>query len=116
MRTVDIVVETVEGGDDNVGGETHQEGLHVVQFVDLTSATTVRVQSSHSPSERTAGLTELSMVSLLGAGEKEAVLQVGVVTGDGVLEVGVAVGSGDRLLVLGLLVVGDAKVLVGSSG
>jgi len=115
LRAMDIVVETVKSSDDDVGRETHQEALHVVQFVDLTSATTMCVQGSHSPSERTTGLSELSMMFLLCTGEQKAVLQVWVVASDGVLEARVAVGGGDRLLVLSLLVVGDAEVLVASS-
>ena len=114
LRAMDIVVETVKSSDDDVGRETHQEALHVVQFVDLTSATTMCVQGSHSPSERTTGLSELSMMLLLCAGEQKAVLQVWVVASDGVLEARVAVGGGDRLLVLSLLVIGDAEVLVAS--
>jgi hypothetical protein len=58
---VDVVVETVEGTDDNHGRNTLGDDDHVVQLVGSAGAGWVVTEGAHSPAQRTALLEKLSM-------------------------------------------------------
>jgi hypothetical protein len=62
---VDIVVETVEGTADDVGGDALGYKLQVVQFVDLTGTHGVVTEDAQSPGKRTGSLHKLFVQTLL---------------------------------------------------
>ena len=66
LRSVDVVVHTVEGTDDDHGGETlEEEDAHVLELIDLASAHGVVVKRAHGPSEGTAALAKFGVEALL---------------------------------------------------
>lgn len=121
LSSVDVVVETVEEGDDDHGGEALGEGLDVVPLVDLAGAHGVRVKSAHGPAHGAALGAEVGVMAFLSLGDElflgllagfdlggmllvvglgdDASLGVGGLAGGG--------GGGGRLILLDDGVVGD---------
>ena len=78
---VDVIVDTVEEGDGDHGGDTLEEDLHVLEFVDLTGTHGVIVQGSHGPAERALLQAEFGMEPLLSFSHALLVGQIGVLVG-----------------------------------
>ena len=62
---VDVVVQTVEGAADDVGGNSFRDDLDVVQLVDLAGTEGVVAEGAQSPGQRTGALHELLVQALL---------------------------------------------------
>ena len=75
---MNIVVKTVGEHDDNVSGETSDNGLQVVELVDRTSTHRVLVDDAHSPAQRAPLSPQLSVVLPLGFLEKSVVVSIGI--------------------------------------
>lgn len=93
LSAMDIIVESVEEGNDNIGWETDAESAEVVKFIDGTGTHWVVVDKTHSPSEGTLVSAELSVVLQFGALEEELVLSLWVLTGNGVFHFGESAGG-----------------------
>lgn len=124
LSLVDIVVHTVESSDDDHGGETDAEGLEVMKLVNGTGTHGVLVKSAHGPAERTALLTELSVVTFTCLGEKNLVVGLGVLRERQVAlgvdvataESGLVSDGGDGLLIGSLASIGSLLGVVGLRG
>jgi hypothetical protein len=88
LSLVDVVVETVEEANNDTSGDTLQDCLHVVDLVDGTSTHLVLVESTHSPTDRTAFLTEISVVLVTSLLEHASVCHSGVLVVDTVSALG----------------------------
>lgn len=118
---VDVVVQSVEGSADDVGGDTLEDDLHVVEFVDLAGAEGVVAEGAQGPGERALALHELLVQALLGelvellvrqglAGDLALDLVEGLLVLDHLLADG-DVGLGARVLNEGLVIVLDHGVV-----
>lgn len=77
LGSVDVVVGTIESGDDNHGGNALEEGNQVVSLVDGAGAHGVLVEEAHGPAEKTLLLAQLGVVTLLGLLDELLVLDLG---------------------------------------
>lgn len=93
LRGVDVIVGTVEEGDDDLGGDALDDGDEVVGLVDGAGAELVVVQGAHGPAEGAAGLAEVGVVGVAGVAEELLVFLVGVLEGRDAL---LLVGGGGR--------------------
>jgi len=65
LGSVDVVVSTVEESDNDLSGDTLDDGDQVVSLVDRSGTDGVGVKSSHGPAERSLALAEVRVVKLL---------------------------------------------------
>lgn len=63
LRSVDVVVETVQQTADDHGRDALEESAHVAPLIDLTRAHGVITQESHGPTQRAAALQQLLLVA-----------------------------------------------------
>lgn len=66
LRSVDIVVHTVQQADGDHGGDALKEDLHVLQLVDLTGAHRVVAEGTHRPSKGSSLLEESRVQAGIG--------------------------------------------------
>lgn len=112
LSLVNIVVKTVQKGDDRVGREAPDDGLDIVLLIDGTGTKRVLVESTHGPAERTTGLAERGVVTLSSISEHLLITDVR----DLILDLGGFCrenGILGRLLLAGLTVDG---LLLGGAG
>jgi hypothetical protein len=88
LSLVNVVVEAVEEAYNDTSGNALQDCLHVVNLVDGTSTHLVLVESTHSPTDRTAFLTEISVVLVTSFLEHASVGDSGILVGDAVSALG----------------------------
>lgn len=69
LRGVNVVVNTVHEPDDDLGGDSLEDGFNVVELVDGTRTSSVGVQVSHGPSEGTLVSSHLDVETFLRSGE-----------------------------------------------
>jgi hypothetical protein len=92
LSLVDIVVHTVETGDDNIGGEAVAEGSKIVALIDGTGAHGVPVDEAHSPAKGALLLSQLGVMLLASLLEEVFVLGIGILVVETTLD---ASGSAD---------------------
>ena len=96
LGSVDVIVGTVEEGNNDLGGDALEEGDKVVDLVEGASAELVTVEGTHGPAKRAASLAEVGVVALLGVLQELLVLSVGVLPLGGTLLLVVRGIGGDR--------------------
>lgn len=82
LGRVDVVVGSVEEGDDNLRGNAFHQGNEVVGFVDGSRSQSVLVKIAHGPAEGTLGLSQVGVVAIPGIPEELLVLGVRIFGGD----------------------------------
>ena len=70
LRGVDVVVYSVEGADDEHGGDTLQGDEHVLLLVDLARLDLVLMEVAHGPAEGSLLGAELGVEALLALGDE----------------------------------------------
>lgn len=97
LSGVDVVVETVHEGDNDVGRKTLEVGNHVVLLVDGTSTDGVLVEGAHSPADGTSLLAEGSVVTVESLSHQNLVIGLSTL------------GNRERLLAVGKVGVGGGR-------
>lgn len=113
LGSVDVVVGTIESGDDNHGGDALEEGDQVVSLVDGTGAHGVLVEEAHGPAEKTALLAELGVVTLFSLLDELLVFDLGGGRGEALFVVGGRVDGLDTILEAGGLAIDTDGLLLG---
>lgn len=106
LGSMNVVVSTVEESDDDLGGNTLENGDQVVSLVDRTGTNGVGVESSHGPAKRSLTLAEVRVMDLLSILDHSLIVLLGrlrQVKVSFLVVLGAGGSSGDNLIVAGLL-------------
>ena len=107
LSSVDVVVDTIEGTDDELGGNALESDDHILLLVDFAVLDLVLVEVTHSPGERSSLSPELGVEALLTLLDELLVSKLALLLNDGTLlsasanlRVAVVVLEGDLIIVL----------------